>query len=59
MSVFTITFEAKCKHCKNFASEYKTKKDGSKSKLKRYFCSKGFKSWNLDFKDKACDKFEI
>jgi hypothetical protein len=59
MSIVTITYEAKCKHCINYASEGKMKKDGTPSKLRRWFCAKGHKSWDLSVKDKACDKLEL
>lgn len=57
--IFEIIYEAKCKHCANFKSEKKIKKDGSKSKINRYYCEKKHKTWNLDKKEKACDKFEF
>lgn len=59
MTVITIIYEAKCKHCINFTSEKRIKKDGSQSKLRHWFCSKGHKSWDLTTKDKACDKLEL
>jgi hypothetical protein len=59
MAVFTITYEAKCKHCRHFEYEYKTKKDGTRSKVKRYYCAVKNKTWDLSMKEKACDKLEL
>jgi hypothetical protein len=60
--IITITYDAKCKHCRFFNLSNITKKDGSISKIKRSFCinpkSEEFNK-QLTLKSKACDKIEI
>lgn len=62
MSVVNITYEAKCKHCRFFNYTNLNKKDGSKSKVRRAFCtnpkSEMF-SEQLTLKAKACNKLEL
>lgn len=62
MSVVIITYEAKCKHCIFFNYTNLNKKDGTKSKINRAFCtnpkSEMFKN-KLTLKTKACNKIEL
>ena len=62
MSTVTITYNAKCKHCKYFKYNNLNKKDGTKSKIRRAFCinhnSQKFTE-QLTLKTLACNKIEL
>jgi hypothetical protein len=62
MSVVTIIYEAKCKHCKFFNYSNLSKKDGTKSKTRRAFCTNPKSEMftkQLTLKTKACNKLEL
>lgn len=48
--ILTITYDAKCKHCKYFIATYKGKR-------KVHLC--GLTEESLTLKSKTCDKFEL
>lgn len=62
MSVVIITYEAKCKHCRFFNYTNLNNKDGSKSKVRRAFCTNPNSEMfgqQLTLKTKACSKLEL
>lgn len=62
MTVVTVTYDAKCKHCKHLKGGNPLKNNGQKSKRVMYFCNNPksglFKIAGIS-KFKACDNFEI
>lgn len=59
MSIVTMVYEAKCKHCINFKSGNLVKNDGTLSKKRYNFCGIKARSHSLTLKDKACDKIAL
>lgn len=57
MSIITMTYPARCKHCLNFGRQRKTKKDGTPSKQFEGRCKA--KECYTTAATVACDKFKL
>ena len=62
MITIIMTYDAKCKHCRFFNYSNIEKKDGTKSKIRRAFCTNPKSelfTQQLTLKSKACNKLEL
>lgn len=60
MSVISMTFPARCKHCKFLSKYTPLKKNGEPSRLNRYKCGNPeSKRKNISPQEKVCEKWEL